>query len=160
MSHKKNVLFIALMVAAMSIFLTGCSNKANIGYVDLNRVIAESPQLKTINDNFEKEYKPYTVQMEDIAQKKGTMSDDDYKKAVQDLQRKVNGVQQKYTAQRKALMDKALGEISKEKSLSAVTAKSDVDVNPEAPEEAAVNTDGTVVQGGIDITDEVIKKLQ
>lgn len=154
------ILISSLLVIAMSVLLTGCSNKAKIGYIDIDRVATESPQLKTLNDAFEKEYKPYNDQMEDLAKKQDSMSKDDYTKAAQDLQRKASGVQQKYNAQRKAIVDKVMEQISKEKDLSAVTVKSSVGIDPTAPDDNAANIDGVVVQGGIDITDEVIQKLQ
>lgn len=158
--NNRYVLLVSLLVIVMSVILTGCSNKANIGYVDLNRVATESPQLKTLNDSFEKEYAPFAGQMEDLAKKKDSMSQDDYTKAAQDLQRKVYSVQQKYNAQRKSIMDKVLEQISKEKNLSAVTVKAVENMDPTAPEDNSVNIDGVVVQGGTDITDEVIQKLQ
>lgn len=156
----KYILMISLLIVGISVLLGGCSNKAKIGYIDISRVATESPQLKVLNDNFEKEYKPFTEQMEDLSKKQDSMSKEDYTKAVQDLQRKVYGVQQKYNAQRQALIDKILEQISKEKGLSAVTIKSSAGIDPTAPEENAASVDGVVVQGGIDVTDEVIQKLQ
>ncbi|WP_196591354.1 OmpH family outer membrane protein [Pectinatus frisingensis] len=161
MKHRMKMIFLAgavIMVAA--VLLAGCSNKAKIGYVDISRVAAESPQVQSLNQNFEKEYKPLADQMETLAKQQDSMSKEDYTKEVQQLQRKAYGIQQKYNAQRQDLVNKVLARISKEKGLSAVTTKASFAVDPEVPVENSVSVDGVVVDGGTDITDEVIQKLQ
>ncbi len=161
MSHAmKRIVIAALVVITASILLAGCTNKAKIGYIDASRVVAESPQIQTLNKKFEEEYKPLNDQMAELAQKQDSMSKEDYTKEVQQLQRKASGVQQKYNAQRQDLLNKVLAQISKEKSLSAVTIKSSEAVDTEGTADNAVSVDGVAVQGGTDITDEVIQKLQ
>ncbi|WP_196593086.1 OmpH family outer membrane protein [Pectinatus sottacetonis] len=155
---RKVLIIVAVTIAACFV-LTGCSNNAKIGYVDLERVSNESPQIKNINKNFENEYKTVSKQMEDLMQKQGSMPKDEYTKEVGSLRRKAYGIQQKYTVQRQNLMNKVLAEIVKEKGLSAVTVKSSVGLDPEDASGNAATVDGVVVQGGIDITDEVIQKL-
>ena len=60
-----------------------------------------------------------------------------------------------YQSQLKNTMDKVLAEVSTEKELSAVVPKSLVRSNG-----MQIEKKDFVVQGGIDITDEVIQKLQ
>ena len=56
------------------------------------------------------------------------------------------GINQAYTTQLKHKLDETIGEIAKQKNLDAV-----IDSSKENP---------IVIRGGIDITDEVIQKLQ
>ena len=62
------------------------------------------------------------------------------------LQMRGASLQQSYATQIKAKMDAALGDIAKEKKLDTV-------VNSNTK-------DGVIITGGVDVTDEVISKLQ
>ena len=66
--------------------------------------------------------------------------------AQQQLQMRGASLQQSYATQIKAKMDAALGDIAKEKKLDTV-------VNSNTK-------DGVIITGGVDVTDEVISKLQ
>ena len=65
------------------------------------------------------------------------------------------GLDMQYKSQVKNTMDKVLAEVSTEKELSAVVPKTLVRSNG-----MQVQKQEFVVQGGIDITDDVIQKLQ
>ena len=161
MSQKvRRILLIVFITIAACFLLTGCSNKAKIGYIDIALVSTQSPQIKKINTDFENEYKKVNEQMEELVKKQGSMKPEDYTKEVQQIQRKAYGVQQKYNAKRRTVIDNVLAQISKEKGLSAVTIKSSVGLDPQGSKEDTARVDGVVVNGGIDITEEVIKKLQ
>ena len=77
------------------------------------------------------------------------------KKAQMDIQRQYQGLDMQYKSQVKNTMDKVLAEVSTEKELSAVVPKTLVRSNG-----MQVQKQEFVVQGGIDITDDVIQKLQ
>ena len=83
------------------------------------------------------------------------MSEEDFKKAQADIQRQYQGLGMQYQSQLKNTMDKVLAEVSTEKELSAVVPKTLVRSNG-----MQIEKKDFVVQGGIDITDEVIQKLQ
>ena len=82
-------------------------------------------------------------------------SDEEFKKAQMDIQRQYQGLDMQYKSQVKNTMDKVLAEVSTEKELSAVVPKTLVRSNG-----MQVQKQEFVVQGGIDITDDVIQKLQ
>ena len=101
----KKVLACLMVVCALLAF--GCSGRnAAFGVVDIKKVEAEAPAVKTIKE---------------------------------DLQKKAKELQQ---SKLKASLETALAEISKEKNLSAVLIKD------------------AVPSGGVDVTDEVIKKMK
>ena len=52
MNLPKKIKIAALLVA--SFFVTGCGSNINIGYVDYNKVMSESPQIKTILEEGQK----------------------------------------------------------------------------------------------------------
>ena len=81
--------------------------------------------------------------------------DEEFKKAQMDIQRQYQGLDMQYKSQVKNTMDKVLAEVSTEKELSAVVPKTLVRSNG-----MQVQKQEFVVQGGIDITDDVIQKLQ
>lgn len=72
-----------------------------------------------------------------------------------DIQRQYQGISMQYQSQLKNTMDKVLAEVSTEKDLSAVVPKTLVRSNG-----MQIEKKDFVIQGGIDITDEVIQKLQ
>lgn len=157
--RMKRIFVASLLTIVACVLLAGCSNKANIGYIDLSK-IAECPQVKAINTEFEKEYAPLVGQMNELAQKQGSMAPEAYQKAVQDLQRKAMGIREKYASKRQSLIMNAVAEIAKEKNLSVVTVKSVAGINLQAPPQQSLVIEGTAVEGGTDITEDVVKKLQ
>lgn len=74
------------------------------------------------------------------------MSQEDAQKLQMDAQRKLQGINQSYSLQLRQKMDVALGSVSKEKKLDAV-----VNNSQEQP---------IAITGAVDVTDEVISKLQ
>ena len=80
--------------------------------------------------------------------------DEEFKKAQMDIQRQYQGLDMQYKSQVKNTMDKVLAEVSTEKELSAVVPKTLVRSNG-----MQVQKQEFVVQGGIDITDDVMAEL-
>lgn len=150
----KLILGIAL-ISMMSIFMTGCGNETKLGYLDAERVMNEAPQIRTIRDNIDAKNKEIEAKETDLQNQKATMSPEDFKKAQMDIQRQYQGLDMQYKSQVKNTMDKVLAEVSTEKELSAVVPKTLVRSNG-----MQVQKQEFVVEGGIDITDEVIQKLQ
>ena len=116
----------------------------------LARLEAQTEQKK-----LEKMLKEIEAKETDLMSKKATMSDEEFKKAQMDIQRQYQGLDMQYKSQVKNTMDKVLAEVSTEKELSAVVPKTLVRSNG-----MQVQKQEFVVQGGIDITDDVIQKLQ
>lgn len=142
---KKRVIFLLLGIFAVMLFVSGCG-KANIGYFDGERIMKESPQLQSLVAEGNGKLADLQKQAADLSQKKDTMSEDDFKKAQTEQQTQISAVRQQYSAELKQKVDVAVEEISKNKKLDSV-------VDNEGDQKV-------VIQGGTDITDEVIQKLQ
>lgn len=146
MKLKKKALAVMLGAMAFMMVASGCG-KAKIGYLDGERVMKEAPQVAAIVTEGNSKLADSRKEIEaDLAQKKSSQSESDYQKSQMEAQTKLMAVQQQYSAQMKQKVDAAVAEIVKDKKL-------DVVVDSE-------ETSKTVIQGGDDITDEVIKKLQ
>ncbi len=131
------------MVAA-SFLITGCG-QMNIGYVDGQRVMEESPQIKAVLEEGAKKAEEIRAEAE-TQLSNPDLSDEEKSKAQADIQRKIIGVNQAYAAQLKQKLDESLAGMCKEKEIDVV-----VDSSKDQP---------IILHGGIDLTDEVIKKLQ
>ena len=142
---KKSRALLVLGVAAMLV-MSGCG-KAKIGYIDGDRIMKEAPQIQSLVEEGNAKIQQAQEDAEkDLAEKKGTMSDEDFQKAQADARRKVAGLNQSYSVQLKQKLDAALADIAKEKKLDAV-------VDNQAQQKV-------VIEGGIDVTDDAINKLQ
>ena len=142
---KKSRALLVLGVAAMLV-MSGCG-KAKIGYIDGDRIMKEAPQIQSLVEEGNATIQQAQEDAEkDLAEKKGTMSDEDYQKAQADARRKVAGLNQSYSVQLKQKLDAALADVAKEKKL-------DVVVDNQAQQKV-------VIEGGIDVTDDAINKLQ
>lgn len=152
---KIKLMLVAAAVALMSVFMAGCGNDTKLGYVDAERVMNEAPQIKTIRENIDSKNKEIEAKEQELYNNKASMSEEDFKKAQMDIQRQYQGISMQYQSQLKNTMDKVLAEVSTEKDLSAVVPKTLVRSNG-----MQIEKKDFVIQGGIDITDEVIQKLQ
>ena len=142
---KKSRALLLLGVAALFV-MSGCG-KAKIGYIDGDRIMKEAPQIQSLVEEGNAKIQQAQEDAEkDLAEKKGTMSDEDFQKAQADARRKVAGLNQSYSVQLKQKLDAALADIAKEKKLDAV-------VDNQAQQKV-------VIEGGIDVTDDAINKLQ
>ena len=142
---KKSRALLLIGVAAMLV-MSGCG-KAKIGYIDGDRIMQEAPQIQSLVEEGNAKIQQAQEDAEkDLAEKKGTMSDEDFQKAQADARRKVAGLNQSYSVQLKQKLDAALADIAKEKKLDAV-------VDNQAQQKV-------VIEGGIDVTDDAINKLQ
>ena len=142
---KKSIALLACAFAAMLV-MSGCG-KTQIGYIDGDRIMKEAPQITSlVEEGNQKITEAQDEATKDLNEKKGTMSDEDFQKAQQDAQRKIAGINQSYSIQLKQKLDQALADVAKEKKLDAIVDNQQMQK--------------VVVEGGIDVTDEAIQKLQ
>ena len=133
----KKVLACLMIVCAL--LAVGCSGRnAAFGVVDIKKVEAEAPAVKTIKEDLEKKAKELQEQMQKETEGK---SREEAEKIVQDKRAQMQVASSEAQNKLKASLDTALTEVSKEKNLSAVLVKD------------------AVPSGGVDVTDEVIKKM-
>ncbi|MDD6164604.1 MAG: OmpH family outer membrane protein [Anaerovibrio slackiae] len=147
MKNKKRITAALMSVLCAAALFAGCG-KVNVGYVDQNRIQNEAPQIKASIEEMQGKMTEVQKEAEQKLQEASSSgaSDEDMQKLQQQLQMKAAGVQQQYAIQIKAKVDAAMDDIVKAKKLDTV-------VNSNGK-------DGVVVSGGVDITEDVIQKLQ
>ena len=129
-----------------SFFAAGCG-QVHIGTVDSTRVQTEAPQIKAVID--EANAKLMEAQQEAQARFEASpnMTTEEAQQLQMETQRKMAGLNQMYTIQLQQKLDVAVQDIVKEKKLDIVL-------------DSGTKKQPSVLTGGVDITDEVIGKLQ
>ena len=147
MKNKKRITAALMSVLCAAALFAGCG-KVNVGYVDQNRIQNEAPQIKASIEEMQGKMTEVQKEAEQKFQEAAASgaSEEDMQKLQQQMQMKAAGVQQQYAIQIKAKVDAAMDDIVKAKKLDTV-------VNSNGK-------DGVVVSGGVDITEDVIQKLQ
>ena len=147
MKNKKRITAALMSVLCAAALFAGCG-KVNVGYVDQSRIQNEAPQIKSSMEEMQSKMAEVQKEAEQKLQEASSSgaSDEDMQKLQQQMQMKAAGVQQQYAIQIKAKVDAAMDDIVKAKKLDTV-------VNSNGK-------DGVVVSGGVDITEDVIQKLQ
>lgn len=142
MNLAKKLAAVALL--ASSLILTGCG-QAQIGSVDVDKIMTEAPRVKTLLTEAEGKIKETQEKFQKDYEGK-ELSEEDSIKLQMDFQRKLEGINQGYASQIKSRMDVVINEVAQEKNIDVVLSNS--------------KNDKTIFKGAIDITDDVIKKMQ
>lgn len=127
-----------LMILVVSVFISGCGD-AKIGVVDVNKIMTDSPKVQQFEEQLKTNAKTLVDKLE---QDKANLSQEELQKRSMEVSTEMEKLKQDLSSQLNESMDQALAEIAKEKKLSVVLYKNGV------------------AQGGIDVTDDVIKKMQ
>ena len=135
----------AATLLATSLLLSGCG-QGQIGAVDVNKIMTEAPRVKTLMAEAETKVKDAQQKFEQDKAAKPDMTDEESAKLQMDFQRKLDGINQAYASQIQNRMNVVIEEISREKNIDVVIA------NPADQK--------MLYHGGIDVTDDVIKKMQ
>lgn len=145
-----------LMAFVIAILVSGCSD-TRMGYIDTERVMKESPQIQTIVKAAEDAYQQKNQEVSaKLQEDKASMSDDDFKKAAAQSRSELASSQAAYSSQLKTLVDKTMSEVAADKKLAAIIEKNHISND----QFGQAQQSEFVVQGGIDVTDDVIQKLQ
>lgn len=136
---KKHVLL--LMVALVAVFfISGCSaSNQTVGVLDVNKVMTESPKVKQFQDQLNTRGKELSDQLE---KDKAGLSAEEFQKRQEAAYGEFLKTKQDLEGQIDTTIKQALDQIAQEKKLGVILYKNGV------------------AQGGTDITDDVIKKLQ
>ena len=143
MNLSKKIKIAALLAA--SFFITGCGSQANIGYIDSEKVM-DAPQIKTVLEEGQKKAAEIQQELSTNLENNPDWTDEDKNKAMADAQRKLIGINQAYSTQLRQKIDEVLAGISQEKKLDVVVESSE--------------SQPLILHGGIDVTNEVVQKLQ
>jgi len=136
---------IAGVLIAFSLLSGGCG-QVKVGYVDTERIAEEAPQIKAVAEEATQKLTEAQEEAKKNFEAKENPTEEDFQNAQVELQRKMSGINQIYMTQMRQKMDVAVAGVLKDKSLDAVVDSGKVQK--------------TVLLGGVDLTDEVIQKLQ
>lgn len=141
MKNKGKLVILLVVVFALSVLASGCSSTGsqNVGVLDVNRVMSESPKVKGFQDQLNAKGKELSDNLE---KQKAGISADEYQKRQEAAYTEFTKVKQDLEGQIDASIKQTLEQVSKDKKLGVVLYKNGV------------------AQGGTDITDEVIQKMQ
>ena len=143
--RKKTVGLLAAAFAA-TMLMSGCG-QVKIGYIHASHYSKqEAPQVKSLVEEGNQKINEAREEAQQSLQDNPDMSQEDAQKAQADAQRKMASLNQSYQMQLQQKVSAALQDIAKEKKLDVV-----VDSEKEQP---------TALMGCVDVTDDVIAKLQ
>jgi len=141
MKNKSRLVVLLLVAFALSILAAGCSGTGsqNVGVLDVNKVMAESPKVKGFQDQLNVKGKELSDKLE---KEKAGISAEEYQKRQEAAYADFVKIKQDLEGQIDASIKQTLEQVAKDKKLGVVLYKNGV------------------AQGGTDITDEVIQKMQ
>ncbi|EAX46466.1 outer membrane chaperone Skp (OmpH) [Thermosinus carboxydivorans Nor1] len=141
MNSKRKLILAAVLVFAVALLLGGCAGvgQQGVGVLDVNKVMAESPKVKQFQEQLNAKGKELSDQLE---KDKASLSPEEFQKRQEAAYGEFLKTKQDLESQIDASIKQALDQVAKDKKLGIVLYKNGV------------------AQGGIDITDEVIKKMQ
>lgn len=136
---------IAVVLLTASIFVAGCGS-VHIGTVDRSRVQEEAPAIKAVVAEANTKLMEAQSEAQAKFEANPEMTQEEAQQLQMETQRKLAGLNQMYSIQLEQKLNVAVQDIVKEKQLDIV-----MDSSKNYP---------SVLMGGVDITDEVIGKLQ
>ena len=130
---------IVAAMLALTGMLAGCGGKDNVGVVDMSRVQKEAPLVQQYKQKTEDKQKSIEKELQDAQQ---SMSAEDFQKKQQQAQQELNIFGASMQRQFMSDIQSKLGDIAKDKNVGIIVVKE------------------AVPSGGIDVTDDLIVKLQ
>lgn len=130
---------IVAAMLALTGMLAGCGGKDNVGVVDMSRVQKEAPLVQQYKQKTEDKQKSIEKELQDAQQ---SMSAADFQKKQQQAQQELNIFGASMQRQFMSDIQSKLGDIAKDKNVGIIVVKE------------------AVPSGGIDVTDDLIAKLQ
>ena len=130
---------IVAAMLALTGMLAGCGGKDNVGVVDTSRVQKEAPLDQQYKQKTEDKQKSIEKELQDAKQ---NMSAEDFQKKQQQAQQELNIFGASMQRQFMSDIQSKLGDIAKDKNVGIIVVKE------------------AVPSGGIDVTDDLIAKLQ
>lgn len=138
MSKYAKWMLVAGLIAVV-VIAAGCARGGAVGVIDVNKVMAESPKVKALEEQLNAKGKELTDQ---LAKDKQALSEEEYKKKEEAAYGEFLKIKQDLESQVDASLKQAVEQVAKAKGLNVVLYKNGV------------------AHGGVDVTDEVIKKMQ
>lgn len=133
------MLLVLGMIVVAGLLLGGCSSTQNVGVLDVNKVMTDSPKVKQFQDQLNAKGKELSEQLE---KDKPTISAEEFQKRQETAYNEFSKMKQDMEGQIDASIKQTLEQVAKDKKMGVVLYKNGV------------------ASGGTDITDEVISKMQ
>ena len=130
---------VAISMVIMAVVVSGCGQNKNVGVIDVEKVVTESPKIKVMNEELMAKHKEIA---EKLNTDKTTLSEADFNNAKQATDAEFTALRKDLSGKMETEIKTNLEKIAKEKNLSVIIKKN------------------VTVQGGVDVTDEMIAKLQ
>ena len=130
---------LAISMVIMAVVVSGCGQNKNVGVIDVEKVVTESPKIKVMNEELMAKHKEIE---EKLNTDKTTLSEVDFNNAKQAADTEFTALRKDLSGKMETEIKTNLEKIAKEKNLSVIIKKN------------------VTVQGGVDVTDEMIAKLQ
>ena len=131
---------VLLVVFASTLLMSGCgAGTPTVGVLDVNKVMTESPKIKQFQDQLNVKGKELSDKLE---KEKPTISAEEFQKRQEAAYNDFLKTKQELEGQIDGTIRQAIEQVAKDKKMGIVLYKNGV------------------AQGGTDITDEVIKKMQ
>ena len=139
-SQKQWLILLIAMILSISL-LAGCAGEkpSTIGIVDMQKVMTDNPKIKQMQEQLNTKAQELTANLE---KEKTTLKPEEFQAKEQLAYASFMQMKQEFEAQIEAQTKKVLEEVAKEKKLGAVIYKNGM------------------AWGGIDVTEDVLKKLQ
>ena len=130
---------VAISMVIMAVVVSGCGQNKNVGVIDVEKVVTESPKIKVMNEELMAKHKEIE---EKLNADKTTLSEADFNNAKQAADTEFTALRKDLSGKMETEIKTNLEKIAKERNLSVIIKKN------------------VTVQGGVDVTDEMITKLQ
>ena len=127
----------AMMICALGL-VAGCGSSDKVGVVNTEKIVQESNKAKDLNKEMEAKQKEITDR---LAQVQGTQSEEEFHNTQMNAQQELQIFGQAKSKEFKAYVESNIQSVAKEKELTVVA------------------NDQAIMTGGIDITEDVIKKM-
>ena len=129
-----------LLILVIGLLASGCAGRNNaIGVVDMEKVATSSEKVKSLQTQMQEKIK---LAAEELDKDRQALQPEEFNKKKVAKDAELRGLSQKMQDELEQEVQKIMAEIAKEKNRGAVLVKQGV------------------AQGGVDITDEVIKRLK
>lgn len=141
MQKRVKLMVLAVLIIAAAALLGGCSGsgQTSVGVLDVNKVMSDSPKVKQFQDQLNTRGKELSDQLE---KDKPNISAEEYQKRQEAAYAEFLKTKQDLEGQIDSTIKQALEQVAQEKKMGVVLYKNGV------------------AQGGTDITEDVLKKMQ
>lgn len=136
---KMKLVVLLMLVTVFALVLGGCAQSGAIGVLDVNKVMAESPKVKTFQDQLNQKGQELTQQLE---AEKASLTAEQFQAKQETAYKEFLQMKQDMEKQIDDSIKQATDQVAKDKKLSTILYKN------------------SVAQGGTDVTQDVMNAMK